>query len=138
MSAPVCHVSPATQISQPPQVQLPSIPQASANNMNSIINAINAITQAIQMLAGQIRPSGMAVNGQLLSQGASGGFSVKGGSSPPPSKQAPTGSWTQIGENTTITRVVNPSDDTQFVDVKRVNSVTLQNSATGQIITIKT
>jgi hypothetical protein len=115
--APVCHISPDQVIfDQPKPVKMPTIPPAV--DLASALAAIRALTLLVQQLAGQ-----QSVQGP---QGLPG--------QPGQSSRTKVGRWNEIpGSRVTQTvRVFNPQDKTQYVDVERINSLTLQDNVTGE------
>lgn len=140
-TAPVCHVSPAQQISQPAvTLRLRPIPPINmqgntASQMASMAQAIAALTYNIQLLTGQLeqRDTGSGNNNQGNGPGGKGGPAPK----PPSPPKAAAGRWSEGGRATEKVRVVSTEDSRVFVDVIRTNSITMVNSVTGESMTIK-
>lgn len=140
-SAPVCHVSPAQQISQPAvTLKLRPIPPinmqgGAASQMASMAQAIAALTYNIQLLTGQLeqRDTGGSGGNQGSGPGGKGGSAPK----PPAPPKAASGRWSEGGRATEKVRVVSTEDSRVFVDVIRTNSITMVNSVTGESMTIK-
>lgn len=140
-TAPVCHISPAQQISQPAvTLKLRPIPPINmqgnaAAQMASMAQAIAALTYNIQLLTGQLeqRDTGGGGNNQGNGPGGKGGPAPK----PPTPPKAASGRWSEGGRATEKVRVVSTEDSRVFVDVIRTNSITMVNSVTGETMTIK-
>lgn len=109
VAAPVCPVSKSQAIIGAPPPRLPMPPRA--NDLPSAINAVNILAQIIQDL---INPS-TTINTTL--------YPVVTG-----------GNWTETGRVTQIQRVFNPDDKSQWVDVERINSLTMTQDATGDVM----
>lgn len=112
MAAPVCHIPPVPPATtQPTGTRLPSIP--AATDLSSALRAIAAMRQAIQQLSNQITKDNGVINGfrQDRNQGAT---------------------WTEDSRVTETVRVTNPQDENQYVDVERINSLSMKNRDTGQ------
>lgn len=105
MSAPVCQVPAAQPETQPDPRQFPGIPLA--YDLASALAAINAMRRIIQMLLNQI-----AINNAA--------------------KKPKLGNFTEVSRKTKVERIYNPDDNTQYVDVEHVTSVTMGDKATGQ------
>lgn len=113
-NAPVCNIDAPTPPGSGITSPLVSVPIANGSNNTYVINAIR---QAIQNIYNQNR-----------SQSSGGGGGGGGGKSA-------LGEFKQTSFQTKVVRVYNPDDDTQWVDVRQVTSVTWKNSTTGQSIT---
>lgn len=112
MVAPVCHIPPPnTATPQPTGTRLPSIPPAT--DLNSALRAISALRQAVQQLSNQITQNNGVLNGfrQDRNQGAT---------------------WVEERRVTETVRVTNPQDENQYVDVERINSLTMKSRDSGQ------
>jgi hypothetical protein len=116
--APVCHIPPVTETNQPGPLNIPSIPPAQPT-VQSLTATVNAMREVIMYLTGQ--------RGQAGANGAAGAKS----------SPAPAGSWTQKQIVTEVVRVYNPNDNTQYVDVERVNKLVMGNDATKQLWTFQ-
>lgn len=125
MGAPVCHVSVDQQIDQPPAKQLPAIPQAT--DLPSALAAINSMRMIIHAMTGQ--------------QGGSGGLprpGSAGASGQPSKKQQQVGRWVETGRSAKEIKI--PIDDTTdppTVTIRRTNSITMRDTVTGEVLTIK-
>lgn len=135
--APVCGRNPPSPPPTGNAPLLPAIPIASADNPQSMADAINALrqwilgltsglTQPSSTLAGQAGQAGQAGPGQA--QGGSGGINSTVGSRTQP------GNFTQTKITTAQVKVSNPDDPTQYVMVEQVTGVTWTNGL-GQTIT---
>jgi hypothetical protein len=107
--APVCPVSKGQAIVGSPGPLLPMPPRAV--DLPSAINAINQLSQIIIQL---INPS-LTINNTL---------------------RAPrlTSDWSETGRVTQVQRVYNPDDKSQWVDVERINQLTMTQDATGDVL----
>jgi hypothetical protein len=107
--APVCPVSKSQAIVGSPGPLLPMPPRAV--DLPSAINAINQLSQIIIQL---INPS-TTINNTL---------------------RVPrlTSDWTETGRVTQTERVFNPDDKSQWVDVERINQLTMTQEATGDVL----
>jgi hypothetical protein len=112
---PVCHVSTDQVIDQPPKVLLPSIPEAT--DLNSALAAINAMRQMLLLLAGQIGRGG--------AQGPPGAAGKS-------AQKEKVGRWNEVSRSTSKVKVFNPDDKTQFVEVERINKLTMKDSVTNE------
>ena|SRR5258708_5961759 len=110
--APICHIPPVVPPSQPKPVALPSIPLA--HDLHSAIAAINAMRVTIMYLSGQ-RP---AHNPQFTNNATS--------------KQDKPQRWTENARVVETVRVFNPNDKSQYVDVERINQLTMKDGITGE------
>ena len=116
--APVCNIDAVvpspTGITSP----LAAIPVANGNNT---VQVLNALRQAIMNIYNQN-------SGSRSSSGNNGGGS--GGAQNPA-----LGKFMQTDIQTKLVKVYNPDDNTQWVQVRQVVSVTWTNAKTGQTIT---
>lgn len=112
-TAPVCHIAPVDDPQQPSPQNLPSIPPAQPN-LASLVQTVNAMRQTIIILAGQ--------QGVAGAQGAAG------------QNASAKGTWTENRQArvTEKVKIYDPSDNTRFVEVDRVNALQMVNKATGQ------
>lgn len=117
--APVCHIPPDVANVDPATPRLPPIPTPT-HDLNSIIQAILALKMGYEMLAGM--RSNMAPR---TGPGGISGFKTNRGAS----KQ---GRWNQVIRQLETVRVFNPTDPTQFVDVRRVKRLVMQDNVTGE------
>lgn len=109
---PVCHIPPATSVDQPGPVAIPAIPPATPN-LASLVATVNAMRQVIIFITGQQGPAGP--------QGAAGG-----GAKTKPVR------WTEESRSTEKVKIYNPDDNTQFVEIERINKLTMQDGVTGE------
>jgi hypothetical protein len=109
--APVCNNLPANTPGQPDPKTLPSVPLAT--DLASAITAVNALRRIMQTIIAQPPP----VSGGLS------GFKVQKGKGFHELKQY------RVSK---VVRIYNPSDKTQFVDVKQIVGVVMADPKTGQ------
>lgn len=142
--APVCHISPQQQISQPPagKIKLPSIPPVSMPSfragtdpsiitaMQSMAATITALKQMVELLSGQQahRSSGQAPGGQAGPGRAAG----PGAHGTPPSSKKTQSRFFETNRATAEVKIENPEDPTQFVKVRQINSLELTDAVTGE------
>lgn len=114
-TAPVCNTAIPGAVNQPTPKTLPAIP--TATDLASALTAIQAITKIVQTL---LQGSGSAGGGIT-------GFKTQSGSKA-------SNNFTEVASRrvTKTVRIYNPSDQTQYVDVQQVSSVTMQDPMTGQ------
>jgi len=124
--APVCHVSTNQTITQPPARRLAAVPRAT--DLRTALQAINILQQNIQILAGQIP---QYPNQNPSNPATSGVNSVNARPSQQPRNQ-PIGRWVESGRVTETVRIYNRDDREQYVDVKRINSLTMRDTVTGE------
>lgn len=113
-TAPICYINPPPPSAEPVKPTIPAIPVAT--DLASAIKAINTLTQIVQQITNQVGSSS-----------GGGGASVKTANF----------SEDKSKRTTIITRVFNPTDKTQFVDVKQITGLTFHNPVTKQTITWK-
>lgn len=125
-TAPVCLIDQPAPAGSPSVASIPAIPAASAS-INSLLAAVRALTQAVQIMQQQIPKTQLGgVN-----------FNDPGnGNSSKPSAGAKQANFAElIARRTyTTTRVFNPDDHTQFVDVKQITGLTFYNPVSNQYI----
>lgn len=111
---PVCHIPPATITTpQPAPVNLPAIPPAGPS-LESLVHTVNAMRQVIIFLSGQRGPQG--------AQGAKGD----------PAKKNPPVRWNESSRVVETVRIFDPNDHEVFVDVERINNLTMKDGVTGE------
>lgn len=116
MSAPVCHVPPENvNVPQPGVRNLPAVPIAQPN-LESLVNAVNALRQVVNILSGQ-----QSVDG---ANGFSNSFST--------TKPKTDGTWIEEKRVTQTVKVYNPDDRTQYIEVERINGLVMRNKDTKQ------
>lgn len=126
--APVCHVPTDQQIDQPPPVSLPAIPQVMHGDWQSVINAVNAIRLALQMMAGQLqRPSLAAPSSGPRSTLKAPPSQSKSNPNKPPQ-------WTELSRKTSKQKIYNPDDKSQFIELEQIDQLIWQNKASGDKI----
>src|SRR6185369_3788272 len=114
--APICNAK-----AEPPDV----------SNPKSIIRSIQQLQTAINLITNQVTVNN--VPDLFRPTGGQGG--QLGSSQTSPDQQNQPGDWIETNRVTQNVKVVNPDDDSQFVIVKEVTSITLTNSTTGDTIT---
>ncbi len=119
-TAAVCHVSTDQVITQPPARRLLAVPKAV--DLPSALRAINILQQNFQIISGQ-------VNNQVNVNPSTQNFI----SSAPGQKQPAKGRWTEQSRATETVRIFNKDDHDQFIDVKRINSLTMRDNVTGEL-----
>jgi hypothetical protein len=139
-------------MAEPVQVNVPVIPKLSTNASTvDIVNAINQIQNTLLQISGQKMPlnnlSTTVANG---GNNGKGGVSQVGGATmakannaravnaagPNPNNQAlgqRKSALYQIERVTEQVRLTNPNDDTQWVDVVRINKLVMRNENTGEL-----
>lgn len=121
MSDPVCHIPPQNQIGQPGPTNLPAIPP-SAPTLQSLHQTVSAMRQVILILTGQ------------LAQGPQGARGAAGQAGRPGSNSSTKGTWTEqsrVEETVKIYQNNDPSTG-NFVEVKQINTLTMNNKDTNQ------
>lgn len=111
--APICHIPPQKITDAHGPIPLPSIPLATPN-LSSLVASVNALRQVVQYLAGQKVPTPPPL--------VTNNFTTK----------QDKGRWNEISRVSETVRVFNPSDKTQFVDVDRINQLTMGDKVTGE------
>lgn len=117
MTDPVCHIPPETVVDQPQPQNLPAIPPAQPN-VQSLAQTVNAMRQTIMILTGR--------------QGVQGPQGVPGKPGQSGNAQSKKAQWTEASRQTEQVKIYNPNDNTQFIEVERINSLTMKDSATNQ------
>jgi hypothetical protein len=129
MSAPVCPISTSQAPPSQPGIALPPVPKA--QDLPSAIQAINVLTQIINYLTMPSLPSNnLVLNFTTLPplvKPATAAVALQ-----PPKPQA--ARFVEAGRSQETVKVVNPNDDSQFVIVKRVNSITFKDRITGSLL----
>lgn len=111
---PVCHIPPVTiTTAQPAPVNLPNIPPAGPT-IASLTATVNAMRQVIIYLAGQRGPQG--------AQGKAGDAA----------KKTPPVRWSEAARTVETVRIFDPNDHDTFVDVERINNLTMKDGVTGE------
>lgn len=140
--APVCPVSRGQIPFDQRGLHYPAIP--AAVDLPSALQAISAMRQIILVLSGQTPPAfrnnmaplNLTVRlpyGGGASSGAGGGGIGRGGGGGK-NKQPLLGDFNEVDRVTKKVRITNPKDDQQWVEVNQIQSITWENSATGQTI----
>lgn len=125
MDAPVCHRSEDQVINQPPAKELPSIPHAT--DLPSALAAVNAMRQILDAMLNRIGTSG----------GVQRPGAQTGGPSTPQKKQQ-VGRWVETNRSTKEVQIpIDDSGDPPTVTIKRTNSITMRDTVTGEVLTIK-
>jgi hypothetical protein len=112
-NAPICYVKPLTPAASAPNIKLTGVipPTPTIAGLMASVAALNNI---------------VSLTSGLLAK--SGGVNVAGGSG------KTVGRWVELpGSRVTATvRIYNPSDKTQYIDVLRINQLTMGDSITGE------
>lgn len=98
--------------------KIPSVP--AATDLQSALNAINTLRQAVAILSGQL-----AGKSSLVPPGA-------GNITPLDTKNKGVGRFVEVKRTVETQRITNPSDSGQYVDVELITSITMQDPVTGQ------
>lgn len=101
--APVCHIPPAMPNTVPTVKNLPAVPPAT--DLKSAIQAVNAIRQIVQI-----------ITNQQIQQPYTNNFIAD---------------WEESDRVTEVVRVYNPNDKSQYVDIQRINKLTMKDKKTG-------
>lgn len=107
--APVCHIPGTNTIQQPPPNPIPAIPVAT--DLASALAAINIIRQ---ILAQPKKNNGTFAQNAQTKQSTSN-----------------KGRWSEAKRTTERVRIENPTDPSQFVEIDRINNLTMQDAQTG-------
>jgi hypothetical protein len=128
-NAPVCNLTPPAPISTPLSKLIASIPVAT--DLPSAINALNAIRTVLNVQNNAIPPNNTVVWTGLKT--------TKPEPSKPTDKQPSNASsgqkrsgFTQSNVVTKLVKVTNPNDATQFVMVRQIVGLTMNNPVTGE------
>lgn len=135
--APICNAPPEQPqfISKPPVFFRFTPPTA---DIPSLTQAVLHLQQAVQALTNQSPPPNNTVPGFPAGQsGAGGGGGVPGFGRGGGGQPQEDNNWTERSRQTENVKVVNPDDDSQFIIVKEITSITFERISTGEIITIK-
>lgn len=118
--APVCHIIDPADVSQPIAPSLPNIPIAT--DMPSALAAINAMRQHLLRTSGQVKRN--------VPKPGKPGFKTKFEPNKGDKKQQ--GRWNEVSRSKEKVKIRNKDDPEQFVEVERINSLTMQDSMTGE------
>jgi hypothetical protein len=117
-NAPACNISVNETINQPPGVRLPNIPPAT--DLNSALSAIQALSQMVGLLSGQV----VDQRGPPGQQGAAG--------QPGKNNQNKVGRWQEV--NRAVQEVTMDSTDGSVTfTFKQINQLTLKDTITGEL-----
>ncbi len=141
----VCNIAPVIQVNQPVTSSIPAIPTPGPD-ISSILATLNALKLAVEKLSGQSPgPNSWYGAGNALTPASSAGGGPSSGSKAQQQQQqtqnnankpqGAKGRWTEISRQTATVRVTNPNDNTQYVDVLRINQLVFQDSVTGEVWT---
>lgn len=111
MGAPICHIPPPEQPPNSTAPSLPSIPLAT--DLKSALMALNAIRQILNTITSSSKP--------LVTNNVTTKNPDKNGST-----------WVEISRVNETVKVTNPNDDSQYVEVQRINKLVMQDQKTGQ------
>lgn len=112
---PVCHIPPPSTPGTPQPFNTPGIP-GPASDLTSAIALVNAMRLALMQLLDQIKQNN-------TDTGVTNNFITK---------EDKRSDWVEVNRVVEKVRVANPTDKSQYVDVERINSLTMQHRATGQ------
>jgi hypothetical protein len=138
-AAPICNAN-------PDQPTFPAVPPTlfnfvppDANNPQSIAQAILQLQHALAALSNPAKPTNVAPalpmgGGAGAGSGGKGG-GLGGGAKQPP-QPPPDNQWQEKSRSTENVKVVNPDDDSQFVIVKEIVSITMIKPSTGDTFTL--
>jgi hypothetical protein len=131
------------------ELKIPPIPKLSSNASNSdIVNVVNQINSALLLLSGQQMPTNNLSTETTSPSGKPGAVSRAGGATMQKADNARASnaqgvdqqkllqrrsSFTEVGRDTEKVRVTNPNDDSQYVDIERINRLTMRNNNTGEL-----
>ncbi len=115
--APVCHLEPLVDIDGPSQPRMPVIPPI-RGDIDSMVKALNALKMGYEILANQ-----------------RGGPDEPVGSSGFKKGNSKVGRFNEVKRQTKKVRVSNPDDPSQYVDVDRINKLTMRDTKTGELWT---
>lgn len=131
LTAPVCPDNVYFQpVYSPVHLQQPPIPVA-AQALPSVTNVLNQVVHVLNQYF--TTPAFHPGNGSQIfilgnSQGAvRNAHAVNNGST------TVKGRWLEVDRQTEDVRVENPDDSDQYVIIKRINSLTMRNSGTGEV-----
>lgn len=117
MSAPVCHIPPANpNITQPGPKPLPSIPDPGPD-INSLLASVLALKMIVERITGK----------DPLDNGTLNGFRIK----PDPNKKEQWTEQSRVVEKVKVYQNNDPSTG-NFVEIERINQLTMRDKATGQ------
>ncbi|SRR6266404_4018500 len=118
-NAPVCHIPPKQPTDNRQPLNIPAIPLAQPN-LQSLTDTVNRMRAAIMMLTGQ--------SGSAGQNAFSGAFRTKQDDS----KKV---QWVEQGRVTENVRIFQNNDKTSdnWVDVERLNQLTMHDKNTGQV-----
>lgn len=131
--APVCFVSVNETINQPPGARLPAIPQA--NDLQSALAAIQAMTQILNQLTGAAGAGG--ANTGAGSPGKQQGSQSNQKDASQSKNQQKQGRWNKINEVKEPVTMTSTDGSVTFT-FDQVTSVTMQDTVTGQLLVITT
>ncbi len=135
MNAPVCLISNDQTIEQKRRKQLdgsvptlPTIPKAT--DLPSALRAIQQLTHIVNKLTGAADNIGLG-NFNTRGSGQSGSKNTPGKAGEKPEEKGKKSRWIECERRTEIVRVYNEDDDTQFVDIERINHLVMLDTVTG-------
>jgi hypothetical protein len=141
--APICNAPPSPEKFPVTTPTIFNFTPPNIRSPESVIQAILQLQQALQALANPPPNAPLTSNQPSSSTGGgggglpgTGGGGVRfggGGRAPTP---LPDNMWQETGRNTQNVKVVNPDDDSQFVIVKEIVSITMTRPSTGETFTI--
>ncbi len=131
--APICNAKaePPVFTSVPPALPKFSVPDAT--NPHSLAKAIQQLQIALGAITNAAQPANNTTPGSPVG-GPGGGVGGGGGGKQPPKDP---NEWKETDRTTQNVKVVNPDDDSIFVVVKEIVSITFTRESTNEKITIK-
>lgn len=118
--APTCSL-PAGATGPGIAITLPTIPQAV--DLPSAIAAVNALRLGFMLMSGQLKPQATSVT---PGHGSQGGYKFKEDGNKKKSR------WSEQSRVSETVKIKNPDDENQFVEVKRINKLTMKDGQTGE------
>ena len=128
--APICNAPPEQPDFTTKAPPFPQYVPPDPTNPVSIVAAIRALQIMMLNLNNQVPPNN-TINGLPGGSGGGGGGGGGGKKKKPQDQE-----WEETDRQTQLVKVVNPDDDSQFVIVKEITSITFERQATQEKITI--
>ena len=131
--APICNAKaePPEFFTKPPR--LPHFAVPNERQPRSLVTAIQQLQQALAAITSPVPVN----NTPPIGGGFAGGPQGAVGGATSPGQQNQPGQWTEKSRETQNVKVVNPDDDSQFVIVKEIKTLTMENSTTGESIVLR-
>jgi hypothetical protein len=119
--APICLIQPVISTEQPPPVNFPAIPPAV--DLQSALNAINALRHSMYILTGQLNHAFQGTQGPPGKAGQAGKAAPKGG------KYVEQ----QAKRVTNTVKLASKEDPSTFITFKRIDGLTFVDNKTGEL-----